>query len=679
MRPLRLSNFTFSGHHTSLFSALLQGVTLCYYNVKEDGFIGLSDWMREQQVTSFQATATVFRSWVSTLSPEDQFPSVMVASAGGERKLHEDIAALKRHFPNLQFIRMGFASTETQSVASALFPPDHDFPEGELPAGIPVDWVKVYIWDEDGNEVPKGAPGEIVVYSDTLVRGYINNPELTQKQFIPDPDNPNFQYYKTRDRGRFREDGQLIHMGRVDNMVKLKGVRIELTTIEAQIMAYPGIVQVGCNVFEDKNGNKKLAAYFVADQGLTVPVSDLRTFMARKLPLHMLPHFYIQMDSFPTTRTNKLDRHQLPQPQMTRPELANEYVPPVDETEKKLVDIWEDVIGIEGIGVTDDFFEVGGDSLIGVILFIEIERQFDRNLPVSVLLTASTIRKQAELISNPQTEEASSSIIEINPRGEKLPVLFIPGKGGYPTRIRHLARKLDAETPVYALQDIAEGRTDGSLRRIESVAAYYINEIRKVVPHGPYILLGESMGGMIAYEMANQLREFDEHPSIVGLLDTYNMGAENYMNKALSYYWLMIQKHVNILVRSDWEGRFDYFTFYRESFFKKVADEIRRYTNRNTRHASNLPRHISDLENANVRAAHKYAPGEYPGPVILFKALRGPHREYPMNGWEKVNIGQFVVHEIDCYHGSILFEPAVSELAAILSDYTENKAQGNHA
>jgi amino acid adenylation domain-containing protein len=656
-RIMQIPNFTFSGPHTIVFGALLLGVTLCFYNIKDDGFAGLADWIKQEQITCYNSTATIFRSWISTLHPDETFPTVRFARTGSEKMLHSDLEACKKHFPNLRYFRLGFASTETQAVASKMFPLDYDFGTNEIPCGLANEGIKIFIWDENRNELPVGAEGEIVVYGDALARGYIKNPILTKEKFIPDPRNPIFQYYKTGDLGKLKEDGMLIHLGRIDNMVKIKGVRIELDSIEKHMNSYPGILQSVFNVFENHKGNKKLTAYFITEEGIQIPISDLRKFLSDRLPSHLLPHFFIQLDKFPMTRTGKLDKNQLPRPAMKRPPLSNPYVAPANKLESTLVRIWEEEIGVEGIGVTDDFFEVGGDSLVGVVLFIRIEKELKQNLPVSSLLSASTIRNQAEMINGQIPLDNFAPLLTISPGGRNTPLFFIPGKGGYPTRIRHLAKLIDSETPVYAMQDLLERHDYKPLRQVEAIATFYINEMKKIVPHGPYVLVGESMGGKIALEMTQQLAKQDDVP-ILALLDTYNSGTTQVNEKGFRYYWMLLEKHLTILFRSNWQGRLDYIKFYRETIRDKIKHKL-----------PGIRKNANTMERNNMIAAQKYRPRPYPGRLLLFKALRGPNAGEPANGWDKVELGELVIHPLDCYHGSILFEPAVSELAKVLNEY----------
>ncbi|HSM23812.1 MAG TPA: AMP-binding protein, partial [Anaerolineaceae bacterium] len=276
---LQLSKFTYSAPHTHAFSALISGTSLYYHDLKEDGFLALPDLIRQHKITVVTSTPTVFRGFVNILKPDETFPNVRLIRGGGEKRLLEDFKAIHQHFPNVEVIRLGYASTETQVVSSSTYPISYPFKEGTIPAGHPLDDIKVSIWDENSNELPIGEEGEIVVYGDALARGYINNPILTQKHFIPDPDNTLYQYFKSGDLGKILPDGQLLHLGRIDNMVKIKGVRIELSTLENHILSYPGITQVASKAIEDGQGRIKLASYFVAEKGIDIPISDLRKYL----------------------------------------------------------------------------------------------------------------------------------------------------------------------------------------------------------------------------------------------------------------------------------------------------------------------------------------------------------------------------------------------------------------
>lgn len=671
---LQLSTFTFSGHHTFVFTSLLVGLTICYHPVKVEGFSSLPGWMKDKGVTIFTATPTTFRSMVSVIKPEETFPLVHTFYLGGDRRLRNDILAMKTHFPNVKWVRINYSGTEMQTVASSLVSIKTVLAHDVLPSGRPCDDLRVFIWDSNGKALPHGQEGEIVVYGDGLARGYINNPELTKKKFIQDAKNPNWQYLKTGDLGKILPDGQLMHLGRIDNMVKVKGVRIELESIENRIASYPGVIQVFSKVFEDEKGSKKLATYYTVEEGIHIPVADLRRHLSEVLPAQQLPSYFICLEKLPLTPTGKVDYYKLPIPSLTRPFLEYPYVPPSNKTESELVSIWEEQIGITGIGVMDDFFDLGGDSLLGAMIFVEIERVFGISLPVSTLLNAPSIKKLATIIDGKTSVAMNSPIIAINTSGRSTPEFFIPGRGGYPTRIRHLAERLGPEIPLYAFQNPNALSGVSENKSIEEIASVFKNELLQITPDADCVLIGESSGGKIAYEIAQQIIRSGKRSPIVFLLDTYNDKETKPIFVQERNRWLFIQmivkKHASIWFKSNWAGKKEYLKFYREAFREKVPRFIGHFVKRSKKDSNEiLPEKNRRIENNLIEISRNYKITPYMGKVVLVLALRGS-RGYPhAYGWDEVGIKDLVIEPLDCYHGSILFEPAVSELAKIIQKH----------
>jgi amino acid adenylation domain-containing protein len=673
---LLLSSFTFSSSHSAIFSALLVGFTLYFHNVKENGFNGLAEWIREKGINAIKAIPTTFRSLLTVFKPTDVFPSVNTIFLGGEKRLRSDMDAVYRFFPNANKIRLGYAGTEMFAVSTSIYTYNEIANLELLTCGLPFPDLQVLIWDENGNSVPRGTEGEIVIYGDSLARGYINNPVLTQQKFIKDLQNPPWQFYKTGDLGKLLDDGQLVHLGRIDNMVKIRGVRIELDNLENVILSYPGIIQVASRVLENDQGTKKLASYFVSEKGINIPISDLRKYLSDKLPLQQLPNYLVELPEMPLTYSGKVALDLLPLPNTVRPNLSNSFIPPANNTEQKLVKIWEDNIGVTGIGVTDDFFELGGDSLIGVLVFVAVEESFGIELPVSTLLRIQTIRELAKVIEGTKLDEHFEILIPINPSGTKPPLFFVPGKGGYPTRIRHLASRIDKDTPVYALQDLETVGLSKNKRSIEETATIFLKEIERFFPQGPYVLVGESVGGKIAFEMAQQIAVKKDGYPLLFLLDTNNTEdsiIDKYNQKhKIPYYKMLIQKHYTIWRNSDNQGKKDYLKFYRENLNGKLTTFLGRRFRKlfKAKNKSKLGG-INTQENGFQKVSASYVTKPYPGQVILVKALRGPSSGTVANGWDKIEIGNLIIEGIDCYHGSILFDPAVSHLAKIVQSYID--------
>lgn len=675
-RVITLNSFAFTGPHIWLFISLIAGATLYYFNVQEEGFSGLSDWINNEQITYFNSTCTVFRNFVKTLKPDEKFPKVRIVRIGGEKRLEQDVAAFKRHFsPGCEF-GVGFASTETQVVSYRVYKNDFEFIDGILPVGYPLDDVDILICDEEGVEQAVGELGEIVIRGDALARGYWNRPELNNLKFHKDSQNPEVTIYHSGDLGRILPDGQLQHLGRIDDLVKIKGIRIELANVVNHLLAYPGVVQATARSFEDSKNNLKLVGYVVPEAGASISTSDLRKFLSDRLPLHSIPHFLLTVPVIPMTPAGKIDKQALPLPNLHRPELANSFMPPNGDLEKRLVELWEENIGITGIGVTDDYFELGGDSLSAVMLFVEIEKRFDKKLPISVLLTHSTIRNLGSLITSKAEDEFWDIVVPLRKQGEGLPVFFIPGKGGYPIRFHHLAQKISCDNPLYALQIWWGGKKPRFFSTIEETASLYLEEIRNYFPTGPYHFCGESLGGTIAYEMAQQLLKKGEQVPVLVMFDTYGPEQKGMLqfpddkSTKKDYYAMLIRKHTQILLHSDLAGKVSYIGYYWKLFINKMINLQKKYLPKiSGGEAIDVFEQNRIIELVSTTASKLYQPKPYPGRVILFRAQRNPSSIDPTNGWDKVDLGELVVHNLDCYHGNILFEPAVSQVTKYLEDY----------
>lgn len=673
-----LTSFSFISPHMFLFSCSMAGVGLYTYHIKKEGISGIAEWLKENKITYFSVTPEVFRRFCSTLNPNDQFLDVRLFSQAAEKSTIKDVNLFREHFLPVCKITLRFASTETGTISIHIYDHDHEFKDDVLPAGYPVDDIDLYIWDEDGKEVAKGEIGEIVVRGDSFARGYWHQPELTRQKFLSDPSDPRKTIFRTGDLGKILPDGQLQHMGRMDDLVKIKGIRIELASIENHILQYPGVVQAAARAFEDGNNTQKLAAYFVPDEGVNIAKSDLRKFLADRLPLQMLPNYLVELETIPLTGSNKIDRKALPVPELKRPALDNPYQAARDELEGHLVKIWEENIGIQGIGVTDNYFELGGDSLSGVLLFVQIEQVFKRRLPVSILLTHPTIEQLVEVLEKVDIDADWSPTVKLRGGDELAPVIFIPGKGSYPTRFQYLAKILRCKNPLYALQASGVGKGRRPYYTVEEMASNYVEEIKKIVPRGPYHLCGESGGGTVAYEMAQQLRQKGEQVPVLVMFDTFGPEQTGMLQfpktrrARLAYNLMLLRKHLQIIWESSWEGRRAYVELYRQRVKDNLASRRqKKELEKELGGQSAIPLEIRRAERAHIEAMRKYVPQAYPGRVILFRAQRNPASIDATNGWDKVELGELIVHNLDCYHGNILFEPAVNEVAMKLDEYLE--------
>lgn len=388
--------------------------------------------------------------------------------------------------------------------------------------GRPIANAQVYLLDAHQNPVPIGVPGELYIGGDGVARGYLNRPELTSEKFIPDlfGRDPNVRLYKTGDLGRFLPDGEIEFLGRADHQVKIRGFRIELGEIEAVLTQNTAVKAAAAVARQDTPGEMRLVAYVVLHAGQSANADELRGFLGRKLPDYMLPSQFVFIEALPILPTGKLDRGALPVPEHARSEGEDSYVAPRNGLELQLVKIWEELLGIHPIGIRNNFFELGGNSLLALTVMSRIERIYGKRLPVSRMFAGATVEYLASLLSDQRTQEIPSPLVEVHAGGSRTPFFFVHGEyGGGGFYCRELARHLGEEQPFYALQPPG---LDGQPLppTIEAYAASYLECVRAFQPHGPYVLGGYCNGGLVAFEMAQQLQALGERVDLVAVIDT---------------------------------------------------------------------------------------------------------------------------------------------------------------
>ncbi|MBD6621136.1 AMP-binding protein, partial [Komarekiella sp. 'clone 1'] len=541
------------------------------------------------------------------------------------------------------------------------------------PIGCPITNTQIYILDADLQPVPVGESGELYIGGAGLARGYLKRPELTREKFILNPFSSKVgaRLYKTGDLARYLSDGNIEFLGRIDHQVKIRGFRIELGEIEAILGQHPDVYQTVVIAHENFPGDQRLIAYFVSHQ--QIPTNDeLRRFLKQKLPDYMIPSSFVILDFLPLTSNGKVDRGGLPAPKQIRQEALATKVTAQDELELRLTEIWEKILGIQPIGVNENYFDLGGHSLLAVHLFTEIEKTLGENLPLSILYQAPTIEQLANTIRQSRTLASWFSLVAIQPNGYKPPLFLIHAVFGDVLSYKDLAHHLGSDQPVYGLQ--AQG-LDGKqvpYTRIEDMASHYIKEIQTLQPNGPYFLGGYSFGGVVAFEMAQQLYKQGQK---IGFLTLFHSSAPASI-KQLSFF-----KEIVIHLQSlSQKG----FTYFREKSFNKWFQNnfIRRFQNKFIKISYKFhlalglpfPRIHRNLyiREVNIRALKEYIPSVYPGQVTFMeideqmeKTESLSSKLAPQLGWSNL-VAELDIHYIPGNHDSILKEPNVQILSAKL-------------
>ncbi|KPA15500.1 amino acid adenylation domain protein [Candidatus Magnetomorum sp. HK-1] len=493
-------------------------IILASNEMTKDGAL-LLECIKKFNVTVMQATPA---TWQLLLSCGWEKMDSLKILCGGEALPHKLASQLLEKGKDVWNL---YGPTET-TVWSSLCKVDqnenqevHDTP---LPLGYPIANTQTYILNTYNQLVPIGVPGELHIGGDGLARGYLKRPELTAEKFIQNPfiNDPDTLIYKTGDLVRYLPDGNIEYSCRLDNQVKIRGYRIELGEIESLLTKHPAVKQAVVIVKADQAGEKSLVAYIISQQDEKVDSSEIKFFLSKGLPVYMIPSIYVSLDQMPLTPNGKINRLALPEPDLQSINRGDStLVTPRDTLEIQLARLWEEVLKVQPIGIRDNFFDLGGHSLLAVRLMAKIEQAFNKHLPLATLFKNGTIELLANHIRHNQDESSWSSLVLIQPDGSKPPFFCLPGAGGNVLYFQELAMNLGKERPFYGLQPPGLDGGTPPLTTIEDLAAHYIKTIKTVQETGPYYLGGHSFGGLVAFEMAQQLTQKGEQVNQLAILD----------------------------------------------------------------------------------------------------------------------------------------------------------------
>jgi thioesterase domain-containing protein/acyl carrier protein len=533
--------------------------------------------------------------------------------------------------------------------------------------GRPLPNVRAYVLDGRGSLLPVGMPGELYLGGPGVARGYLGRAGMTAEKFVPDAfgGETGARLYRTGDRARWRVEGELEFLGRVDHQVKIRGFRVELGEVEAVLLEHAAVRQAVVVAREDVPGDRRLVAYLVMDGGAELPAAELRARLRERLPEYMVPSAFVPLAGLPLTPIGKVDRRALPAPE--RAVAGEGYLAPRDGLETTLTGIFEEVLGVARMGLQDSFFEMGGHSLLAVQLMSRVEKATGVRLPVAALFRAPTVERLAEEVRRGGGE--SSLLVPIRAKGSRPPIFLVHPVGGSTMAYVELAELLGPDQPVFALR--ARGTEPGEKPNwsVEEMAGDYLVAMRKEQPAGPYRLGGWSMGGVIAFEMARQLEAAGEKVEALVLLDSQVPWLHDPGETMPSSKILLVQLFAqdlglpgDELPPPDPDG---------------PQSEVA-YLNTlltDARSLGMIPRdmdlariqHLYGIFRINMQALYDYRPQSYGGGITLLRAKKRKLMqrlfEKKTVGWQHVAGGEVEVRKVPGTHYTMLRRPHVEKLA----------------
>ncbi len=526
------SNPCFDAATFEIWGALLNGATLVV--TPRDVLLSpsaLATHFEQHRVSVMFLTTSLFNR-LAHESPA-MFARLRILVFGGEAADAASVRLVLAHGKPQRLVN-GYGPTETTTFAICQTIESVD--GASIPIGRPIANTRVFLLDPARQPVPIGVPGEIHIGGPGVALGYHGAPELTAEKFIVTEFG---RLYRTGDLARWLPDGSIEYLGRIDQQVKLRGFRIEPGEIEAALQQHGQIRQAAIAVHAEAGAAQSLIAYLVSKSADRIDDAQLRTFLSERLPAYMIPSAFVWMEALPLTPNGKLDTRNLPAPDASANRAFSEVVAPRNDCEQRIAAIWKRALGREASSVFEDFFTVGGHSLLALRLLSDVRKEFGIEIPARRLFETPTIAGlAAHMTTTTAPNESAKNFLLSIQRGDvsRRPLFLVAGGWGGEIEFLvygELSRQIDPSQPVWGLKARGAGTGDPPHATVGEMAADYLREIREIQPHGPYFLAGECVGGICAYEMACQLDQAGEQVALLVLLDTV-VPNENHLNNYLA-------------------------------------------------------------------------------------------------------------------------------------------------
>jgi len=656
-----LSGLSHDPLHRDIFTCLWAGATLCIPDPEKFGEPGwLIEWIKREKISFVHLTPAMGQFLCFSANTTIAIDTVRYFFFVGDNLTQTEVKNLRNFAPNATYIN-SYGSTETQR-AIGYFPVTPELqvdPKNQhrtYPIGNGFPDVQLLVLNEEGNICGVGELGEIHVRSPHLALGYFGDDELTDSQFIGNPftNDPEDKCYKTGDLGRYLPDGNVQFAGRKDKQVKIRGFRIELEEIESALINHDKISDAFVITREDDAGNKNIIAYFIFVDGKEEDAFDIRNYLLMSLPDYMVPSTFISVEHFPLTPNGKINVDKLINTDHSPLQQTDKYVRPRTEEEKIITQIWSEILGVEKIGIYDNFYDLGGHSLVAIQIVANLSKAIGKTIPIAALIKSPSVEGLGKTIGNLESYGIWNTLSPLKTTGNRYPLFCIPPAASTAIRFKLLSDYLGVDQPIYGLEYPGMDGSIQPLSSIPEIAKIFLSDIKEIQPDGPYYLAGMCYGGNVAFEIAQQLFLEGSQVAFLGIIDS-NLAPGT--RRPIPYYMYLIKRYIyNGILRMDkYDG---------ELMPKRVR-----------RHLDNkdpIRRHITKVHTASFLGRIKYKTKRYPGRITRFSTDSHVAR-YATKNWEKITSVGLENHLIPGNHfrgstdeTSLMEEPHIQVLAKIL-------------
>ncbi len=658
-RLLAVTTLSFDISVLELFLPLMTGASVYIANSKElvDGS-ALNNIIQTQNITLMQATPTTWRLLLAAGFRGHQYFKALCGGEPFPRDLMHKLLPLCLDVWNM------YGPTET-TVWSTMKKLTHK--DQSITIGTPIGNTTIYILDEHLNRTPIGVKGQLFIGGKGVALGYLNRSDLTSERFIKNPLNSNEIIYATGDFARFNAQGELICLGRNDGQVKLRGFRIELGEIESQLQKISGINESAVKILESKAGDQRLVAYYSSIDANLIEEKDMRAKLSKNLSAYMVPSNFVHLNNIPKTLNGKIDKLSLPdifaQEKTAKIKKSETTQSPISQTKRRLYQIIKDLLRVDQVSDSDNFFDIGGNSLLAVEFYSKLAQEFNITLQLSLLIEAHdldsfyqavnekinpSLRQLASINLIPSADQVFKSLVAISNKGSKNPFYCFHAVGGNILNYVSIVPAMKSERPLLAFQSVGLDGESLPLRSIEEMALFYYRELKLAQPEGPYLLAGGSMGGLIALEVARRIIENGDEVEKIIMFDTFgpNFNLKSYKKQSRQPFHKRILKGLKNRFKS--KINFILVKLYR-NFGLKIPLSVLLY----------------DIEQQNYKAIWNYNPKKFEGDIYLIrsKIIETGWYSDPHMGWSDIIDGNIKIFEINSTHDAFIESP---ELVKVL-------------